>query len=56
MRVADMLGNILINESVVSAEGENQKQLDLSVLAKGVYFFSLIQEGVEVKTIRVAVQ
>jgi hypothetical protein len=56
MRVMDMLGNVLISESIAAVEGVNSKELSLDKFAKGVYFVSIQAEGNEAQTLRVVVE
>ena len=39
LKVVDLIGNVIINEANTSLEGENLKEIDLSSVSKGMYFF-----------------
>ena len=55
-KVMDVLGNILINESYTSQDGDNTEQLNLNHIAGGIYFLRVEKEGKEIKTMRIIVQ
>jgi hypothetical protein len=56
MRVMDMLGNVLISESISAVEGLNTKDLSLDQFAKGVYFVSIQTENNDAQTLRIVVE
>jgi hypothetical protein len=53
--VTDVLGRTLMNMDGISVTGDNQRQLDVSTLARGVYMIS-IETGSNRKTIRLVLQ
>ena len=56
LMVSDGLGNIVYREEMLSAEGTNWKDIDLRGNPVGIYFLVLIQDGEDVKTLRIVVQ
>jgi len=56
MRVMDMLGNVLISESIAAVEGPNTKDLNMDGFAKGVYFISIQTENNDSQTLRIVVE
>jgi len=56
MRVMDMLGNVLISESISAVEGPNTKDLNMDRFAKGVYFISIQTENNDSQTLRIVVE
>ena len=56
LNIMDLLGkNVLMNE-VEAVEGTNTKQIDLTHLAKGMYFISFVIEGMKVQPFRIVVE
>lgn len=56
LNIIDLVGkNILLKDFEV-AVGSNTKQIDVSHLAKGMYFISLESEGIEVQLFRIVVE
>lgn len=51
IKVTDMLGNVVVRDQVSAAAGENTKDLDLSSLAKGMYYLSMEMEDSNVQSI-----
>ena len=56
LKVVDILGHDLIKDEIDAVEGNNTKNLDLSNVAKGMYFVSIFAEGREVQTLRIVVE
>ena len=56
MNVKDLLGKNILMNVVEAVEGTNTKQIDLSHLAKGMYFLTIEMEGMEVRTLRIIVE
>ncbi|HNP49026.1 MAG TPA: T9SS type A sorting domain-containing protein, partial [Bacteroidia bacterium] len=56
LMVSDGLGNIVYREEMLSAEGTNLKDIDLRGNPVGIYFLVLMQDGEDVKTLRIVVQ
>ncbi|MEI7802162.1 MAG: T9SS type A sorting domain-containing protein, partial [Bacteroidota bacterium] len=56
IKVVDLLGKEISKEIFTAVEGNNLANLDLSNLSKGLYFVSVIVEGEEIKTMRLAIQ
>ena len=55
-KIIDVLGNIILNENYTSINGENKEQLNLSYVAKGIYFLRVEKQGKEIKSMRIVVQ
>ena len=51
LKVTDMLGKAVISDVISTVAGENTKDLDLSSLAKGMYFLTMDTEDVNVQTV-----
>jgi len=51
LKVTDMLGNVVLRDQISAVSGENTKDLDLSNLAKGMYYLSMEKEDVNVQSI-----
>ena len=56
LRIVDVLGQVLVNESRVATGGSNLREIDLSGAAKGMYFLSIEKEGAEIQLIRIMVE
>jgi hypothetical protein len=56
LQLFDVVGQAVIHTEVNTVEGENDSELDLSLLAKGIYFLSLSNENARYKTIRIVVE
>ena len=56
MKVVDMIGNILVNESISATEGFNTNEINLENVAKGIYLISVQTEGEEAQTMRLIVE
>ncbi|HRH67105.1 MAG TPA: T9SS type A sorting domain-containing protein, partial [Bacteroidia bacterium] len=54
--LTDMLGHVYLQEEVAASEGDNYAELDMSKYASGIYFLTLMKEGSESRTIRIAVE
>ena len=54
--LTDMVGHIYMQHEITADEGDNYTELDMSKYASGIYFLSLLKEGTEARTIRIAVQ
>ena len=56
IKIADLSGKILLQQENNSSEGANSLPIDVSHLAKGIYFLKLELQGIKAQTIRIAVQ
>jgi hypothetical protein len=56
IKVVDVIGRIMINETISAVEGYNTKDINLENVAKGLYFISVQTEGGETKTLRLIVE
>lgn len=56
LELTEITGRILMSENLSAASGVNDLTLDLSSLAKGVYFMSVYNQERLLKTIKVAVE
>jgi hypothetical protein len=54
--VVDMLGKVMLTESIHAINGYNEKEIDLSGMSTGIYLFNLQAEGRESQRIRVVVE
>ena len=52
LKVVDMIGNVLINESIPVVEGYNLKEINLKNIAEGIYMISVQTEDDDAKTLR----
>ena len=52
----DVVGGLVATETYLAVEGNNLKVFDMGHLAHGIYFLNVAAEGVETKTVRIAVQ
>ena len=51
LKVSDMLGKAMIMDIIYTVEGENTKDLDMTNLAKGMYFLTMETEDSNVQTV-----
>ncbi len=56
LKIVNILGSIMIDETINGVEGYNMKQINLENVAKGLYFISIQTEGAEAKTLRLIVE
>ena len=56
LKVVNMIGSLMIDESISAIEGYNMKEINLENVAKGLYFISIQAEGTEAKTLRIIVE
>ena len=56
LSVVDLLGKVLRSEALLSEEGNNFLDMDMSALAKGIYFLRFEGEGVEIQAKRIVVE
>ena len=56
LKVIDVLGNVVFNNSILALIHTNQKEIDLSSLTKGIYMLILENQEHEIKNIRVVVE
>jgi len=56
IKVIDVLGKTMVFESISAVEGYNMKEIDLTGVAKGMYFVTLQAEGMESQTLRLIVE
>ena len=56
LNVIDLVGNVLISEVNTAEEGDYKHEIDLSGVAKGMYFLRIKREGKEVQTKRIVVK
>jgi len=55
-RIADILGHVLLTESVSVPAGNNQKEFDLTNVSKGIYFLQVEQECKQNSVYRIIVE
>ena len=55
LKIIDPLGSVLRNDLITAIEGENTIDLDLSNVAKGMYFLTVEIEGMENQNIRIVI-
>ena len=55
MKVVNVIGSIIIDESISAIEGINTHDVNLENVAKGLYFLSLQADGAEAKTLRIEI-
>ena len=56
LKVVNVIGSLMIDDSISALEGYNMKEINLENVAKGLYFISLQTEGAEAKTLRIIVE
>jgi hypothetical protein len=56
LKVVDVIGNELIRQDNTATEGLNSLDLDLTGVAKGMYFISVESVGTETQTMRIVVE
>ena len=56
LKVVDVIGKILVNRDLTAVEGQNEMDINLENVAKGLYFISLQQENGESETLRLVVE
>jgi hypothetical protein len=56
LKVLDIIGKVVFNEDVTFMEGQNTKEIILEKVSNGIYFLSILSEGMEAKTIRIVVE
>ena len=55
-KVFDVIGNEVLSQNYVAADGSNLAELDLSTAAKGLYILRIEKENAEPKVMRIVVQ
>ena len=56
LKVFDVIGKVLISEDLSLSEGLNTKEINLQNVSHGVYFVTIISEGMEAQTLRIIVE
>ncbi|TAH40957.1 MAG: T9SS type A sorting domain-containing protein, partial [Bacteroidetes bacterium] len=56
LKVTDILGNVMLNNIIDAAEGSNMQELNLSHVAKGIYFLSIESSDEKAQTLRIVVE
>jgi hypothetical protein len=56
LRVFDVIGKVLIHEDFSLSEGLNTKEINLENASRGIYFVTIISEGMESQTLRIIVE
>jgi len=56
MKVVDMIGKVLINETLSVVEGYNMKEINLENMSKGIYMISVQTEEGNAQTLRLIVE
>ncbi len=56
MKIANVLGSVMIDETISAVEGFNSKLISLENVAKGLYFLTIQTEGDQAKTLRIVVE
>ena len=56
LKVVNIIGSLIIDDSISAFEGYNMKEINLENTAKGIYFISVQTEGAEAKTMRIIVE
>ena len=54
--VVDLPGKIIFTEAQESLEGRNLRSIDLSSVAKGMYFLAILAVVREIRTLRIVVE
>jgi len=56
LRVTDLLGNVLVSETVNAEAGYNMKEVNLSGVTKGLYLVNLTSDNGSIQTLRLVVE
>ena len=56
LKVVNIIGSLMIDDSISAKEGYNENEINLENVAKGLYFISVQTEGAEAKTLRIIVE
>jgi hypothetical protein len=56
LKVADVLGKVMINEDISAVEGFNMKEINFEGMSKGMYFITIQSEGRQSETLRLIVE
>ena len=56
LKIVNVLGSVMIEETIIGHKGFNSKTINLEKEAKGLYFLTVENEGEQVKTLRIIIE